>query len=84
AWTALLKARAIENQCYVIGVNRSGTDPRGLEYAGGSAVYDPLGQAVLELGVNECNGSTRIDLDQVKAIRRKLPFQQDADDFSLR
>ena len=83
AWTALLKARAIENQCYVIGVNRSGRDPRGLVYAGCSAVYDPLGRAVLELGAGECSGKTRIEIEQVSAIRRQLPFQQDADDFSL-
>ena len=83
AWTALLKARAIENQCYVIGVNRSGRDPRGLEYAGGSAVYDPLGRAVLELGAGQCSGRARIEMDQVVSIRRELPFQQDADDFRL-
>lgn len=83
AWTALLKARAIENQCYVIGVNRSGRDPRGLEYAGGSAVYDPLGQTVLDLGVNEGSNRTSIELDKVTAIRSQLPFQQDADHFSL-
>ncbi len=83
AWTALLRARAIENQCYVIGVNRSGKDPRGLEYAGGSAVYDPLGQTVLNLGTNECSARARLQLENVNTIRRQLPFQQDADDFSL-
>jgi omega-amidase len=84
AWTALLRARAIENQCYVIGVNRSGRDPRGLEYIGGSAVHDPLGETLLDLGVEECSASTRIELEQVAAIRRQLPFQQDADDFTLK
>jgi len=83
AWTALLGARAIENQCYVIGVNRSGKDPRGLEYAGGSAVYDPLGETVLDLGSEEGSGSVTIELDNVMAIRRQLPFQRDADDFDL-
>ena len=43
AWNDLLKARAIENMCYVIGVNRIGTDKNGWEYNGSSAVYDPLG-----------------------------------------
>ena len=84
AWTALLRARAIENQCYVIGVNRSGKDPRGMEYAGGSAVYDPLGEAVLDLGAVECSKSTTIELDNVTATRSQLPFQQDADDFELK
>ena len=83
AWSALLRARAIENQCYVIGVNRSGRDPRGLEYAGGSAVYDPLGQTVLDLGSSEGSGRAGVALETVKTIRRQLPFQQDADEFRL-
>jgi predicted amidohydrolase len=83
AWTALLKARAIENQCYVIGVNRSGKDPRGLQYAGGSAVYDPLGETVLDLGAVEGSGAIKIELDKVEAIRSQLPFLQDADEFEL-
>ena len=83
AWTALLRARAIENQCYVIGVNRSGKDPRGLEYAGGSAVYDPLGTTILDLGADACSKSTRIKMDQVASIRSRLPFQLDADQFEL-
>ena len=83
AWTALLKARAIENQCYVIGVNRSGMDPRGFEYAGGSAVYDPLGQTVLDLGTVEAGKSVCIEMDKVTSVRNQLPFQQDADKFRL-
>jgi len=83
AWTALLRARAIENQCYVIGVNRSGQDPRGLQYTGASAVYDPLGQTVLDLGSAEGSASAVIELGQVREIRRQLPFQQDADEFKL-
>jgi len=83
AWTALLRARAIENQCYVIGVNRSGRDPRGLEYAGGSAVYDPLGNTVLDLGSVECSDRTTIEMDKVTSVRKQLPFQQDADNFQI-
>ena len=83
AWTALLRARAIENQSYVIGVNRSGRDPRGLEYIGGSAVYDPLGNTVLDLGTNECSKTAGIELDKLVEIRSRLPFQQDADEFEL-
>jgi len=83
AWTALLRARAIENQSYVIGVNRSGKDPRGLKYAGGSIVYDPLGETVLDLGAGECSESITIELAEVSAVRKKLPFQQDSDDFKL-
>lgn len=83
AWTALLRARAIENQCYVIGVNRSGRDPRGLEYAGGSAIYDPLGEPVLELGTGKRNERAVITLDNVTEIRSQLPFQRDADNFRI-
>ena len=83
AWTNLLRARAIENQSYVIGVNRCGEDPRGLEYSGGSAVYDPLGETLVDLGTGECSDSATIELARVVAIRGQLPFQQDADDFEL-
>ena len=83
AWTALLRARAIENQCFVIGVNRSGKDPRGLEYIGGSAIYDPLGEPVLDLGTKEGSECATIDLERVKSVRTQLPFQQDADNFKL-
>lgn len=81
AWTALLRARAIENQCYVIGVNRSGSDPRGLTYAGASVVFDPLGETALDLGAAEAAGSVTLDLQTVTTIRGQLPFQQDADSF---
>jgi predicted amidohydrolase len=84
AWTALLRARAIENQSYVIGVNRSGTDPRGLQYIGSSAVYDPLGETILDLGREEGSGSIMIELAKVQATRDQLPFQRDADDFVLK
>jgi len=83
AWTTLLKARAIENQCYVIGVNRSGEDPRGLKYLGGSVVHDPLGESVLELGSGEHNGCAVMELEKVRSIRSLLPFQQDADEFNI-
>jgi len=84
AWTALLRARAIENQCYVIGVNRSGEDPRGLTYSGASAVYDPLGETVLDLGSEEGIGHAEIAWEKVTSIRSQLPFQQDADNFELK
>lgn len=83
AWTVLLRARAIENQCYVIGVNRSGKDPRGYTYSGGSVVHDPLGKTLLDLGTGECNGIVTIELSEVGRIRGKLPFQQDADSFQI-
>lgn len=84
AWSSLLKARAIENQSYVIGVNRCGRDPRGLHYQGGSVIYDPLGKALLDLGEGEAVGSKLLDLDKVRSTRCLLPFQRDADDFVLK
>jgi omega-amidase len=83
AWTSLLQARAVENQCYVIAVNRAGSDPRGLTYAGASAVYDPLGATLLDLGADEGSGKVSIELAQVESVRAQLPFQQDADNFVL-
>lgn len=83
AWTALLKARAIENQCYVIAVNRIGQDQRGLEYAGASVVLDPLGETVLDLGAAEGSAIASLSLDKVLATRRELPFQADADEFRM-
>ncbi len=83
AWTALLKARAIENQCYVIGVNRIGQDQRGLEYAGASVVLDPLGETVLDLGAEQGSAIASLSLDKVLATRRELPFQADADEFRM-
>ena len=83
AWTALLRARAIENQAYVVGVNRSGEDPRGLHYAGGSAVYDPLGETLLDLGKGQGSAAVIVSLDTIKTTRDALPFQRDADKFQI-
>jgi predicted amidohydrolase len=67
----------------VIGVNRCGQDPRGLVYSGGSIVFDPLGETVLDLGAVECSGIATIELDRVATVRKQLPFQQDADKFTF-
>jgi predicted amidohydrolase len=73
----------MENQCYVIGVNRSGEDPRGLVYLGGSVIHDPLGETILDLGQGDCSASAAIELEVVASIQKRLPFLQDADDFRL-
>ena len=83
AWDTLLKARAIENQVYVIGVNRIGVDGNKLEYSGHSNVYDPLGNA---LGVVNSNFSvTRFNLlkKEINVIREKFPFLEDRDQFNF-
>ncbi|NIR25592.1 MAG: carbon-nitrogen family hydrolase, partial [candidate division Zixibacteria bacterium] len=52
-WRALLQARAIENQCFVAGVNRTGTDGNGIKYSGGSVIFNPLGEIVVSGGSGE-------------------------------
>jgi len=75
-WKALLKARAIENQCYMIGVNRVGTDPFN-EYSGCSGVYDPLGEELISVDSDEKVITIEIDTEYVGEIRTKLPFLND-------
>jgi predicted amidohydrolase len=75
-WRALLKARAIENQCYVIGVNRVGDDPK-LHYNGFSSLYDPLGKEIASVENEEKVIAVEIDKLYVDDVRRKLPFLND-------
>lgn len=75
-WKALLRSRAIENQAFMIGVNRTGTDPY-YEYCGCSAVYGPLGEEILMSGNEEKIFIDDLDLSQVDATRNKLPFLED-------
>jgi len=83
AWSALLRARAIENQCYVAGVNRMGTDPT-CEYSGGSAIIDPYGKTIAECPWSrESAVSADIDMEALQAFRKKFPVLDDADPFTL-
>ena len=79
AWDTLLKARAIENQCYAIGVNRVGKDP-SCQYNGHSSIVDPYGNASASCaeGVEEIV-SADLDLDSLQAFRDKFPMLNDAD-----
>jgi len=83
AWTDLLKARAIENQCYVAAVNRVGEDGRGNLYNGQSVLRGPSGEPVLKLGEEEACATAEIDLASVTSLRRDLPFHADADTFRI-
>ncbi|MFT4536993.1 MAG: omega-amidase, partial [Saprospiraceae bacterium] len=83
AWDALLTARAIENQSYVAGVNRIGLDDNKNEYIGLSAVYDFLGDTVARFGENEGLTTTKLSASSQDAFRKKLPFLQDGDEFSI-
>lgn len=83
AWTSLLRARAIENQCYVVGLNRTGQDGNGLDYPGESRVIDPLGQVLYEGGQEENIFSITLEKEHLLNIRRTFPFQHDKDEFIL-
>jgi predicted amidohydrolase len=82
AWDALLRARAIENMCYCIGVNRVGVDANNHEYSGHSAVYDVLGE---QLTFSETEGVLHATLhkSEIETYRKKLQFLNDRDSFSL-
>jgi predicted amidohydrolase len=79
----MLRARAIENLAYVVGVNRVGVDGNDLPYAGDSAVIDPLGEAMVELGSQEQVVTVRLDPAPLHAHRERFPAWMDADDFVL-
>lgn len=83
AWDILLKARAVENMSYTIGVNRVGVDNVGLVYSGHSQVVDFMGDYLLE--PQKVEGIFIVELDKNKLLetRKKLPFLKDKDDFSL-
>ena len=79
AWSALLVARAIENQCYVAGVNRVGKDLT-CEYSGGSVIIDPYGRALATCADNsECEATAEIDMEALETFREKFPVLKDAD-----
>ncbi|HTU24795.1 MAG TPA: nitrilase-related carbon-nitrogen hydrolase [Pirellulales bacterium] len=75
-WTTLLAARAVENQCYVVGLNRTGRDPH-LEYNGRSAIFDPHGRAIAALEDRPGLLSARLDLAELEKYRGEYPFLGD-------
>ena len=84
SWDTLLKARAIENQCYTIGVNRIGEDGNGFHFNGHSAVFDAFGKEVLSSTENKEEVlQIEISLDDLKLKKRQLNFLQDRDNFKL-
>lgn len=82
-WRTLLRARAIENLAFVVGVNRVGVDGNDLPYAGDSAVIDPVGQALVELGPQEQVVTVVIDPKCLLQHRERFPAWMDADAFTL-
>ena len=81
-WKSLLVARAVENQSYCIGVNRTGTDGKGLKYLGDSCVISPKGIAEF-LGENETVQTFEISYSELYDYRKNFPFLADKDEFQL-
>jgi len=75
-WRTLLKARAIENQCYVAGINRVGKDPK-LNYVGFSSVFDPMGKEIVSVENEEKVIIILLDKNYVNEVREKFPFLND-------
>lgn len=83
AWQQLLRARAIENQAFVLGVNRVGPDGNGVAYSGGSAAIDALGEPLVELGDRPETATVTLDLAAQRGLRERFPVERDADPFTL-
>lgn len=76
-WETLLKARAIENQCFIIGVNRTGKDGNGIRYSGASHVYGPTGKDICSGGPREQFVVCEINPAEVIRVRSRFPFLDD-------
>jgi len=84
AWDTLLKARAIENQAYTIGVNRVGEDGKGIPFNGHSKVFDAFGKELLSAAENKEEVlQINLSMSDLKLKRRQMNFLQDRDEFTL-
>ncbi len=83
AWKILLQARAIENQCYVVGVNRVGKDGNDLYHSGDSMVIDALGTVLYHKEHDENVFTTQLEKQPLQELREKLPFWKERDNFEL-
>lgn len=84
AWKSLLVARAIENQCYVIGVNRVGKDGNEIEHSGDSMIVNPLGEILYYKENVDDIFTVTLNKQTLDEIRNQFPFWKDADDFFLK
>jgi predicted amidohydrolase len=83
AWKTLLSARAIENQSFVIGVNRTGTDGNGLNYPGESMIAGPQGEVMHSLAGREEVLTATLNKEVTETVRKQFPFWKDADHFLI-
>lgn len=84
AWEKLLQARAIENQCYVVGVNRIGEDGNGNYHNGSSMVCDFSGESLFHKKNEEFAGSIALDQEMLRKVRMQFPVLKDADGFEIK
>ena len=83
AWKSLLMARAIENQCYVVAVNRVGTDGNGIYHSGDSMIINPLGEILYHKEHAEDITTVSLEKELLLNVRKTFPFQADADHFNI-
>lgn len=83
AWKTLLAARAIENQCYVIGVNRTGNDGNHIYHSGDSSVINAVGEVLYQKAHDEDIYTIQLDRQHLEETRSKFPFWKDADKFLI-
>lgn len=83
-WEILLKARAIENQCYTVGVNRIGADGNGVMHSGDSVAIDYYGNILTNLQDQDTTGLITLSFDDLQSFRKKFPAYLDADPFDLK
>jgi omega-amidase len=82
-WNTLIKARAIENQCFVAGANIIGTDGNGIKYSGNSAIINPRGEVLVSADNKACTITSEISMNELSDFRNKFPVLNDADDFTI-
>jgi omega-amidase len=83
AWKTLLQARAIENQSYVVGVNRVGDDGNHIAHTGDSMIIDPLGETLYHAAPKEEVFTLTLKKEHLETVRQRFPFWRDADHFSI-
>ncbi len=83
AWKTLLVARAIENQCYVVGVNRVGNDVNNIYHSGDTMIIDPMGEILYYQKDSEDVSCIKLQKDHLLSVREKFPFWKDGDDFMI-
>ena len=82
-WEVLLKARAIENQCYTVGVNRIGSDGNGISHHGGSVAINFYGNVLTDLKDQDTTGVVSLSKTDLENFRTKFPAYLDADPFII-